>query len=138
MTIGMVSIIYSGHFHSPSQFYFTRFLSELGIKFWCKADFDLIWAEYSVILLFVSKKMKKRPYLQVCAIRLCAVCIKCFVYMHARFRFNLGWIFCNSVILLFFSKTMEKRPYICKLLQSALYVLNVLFIHSVHVCICYF
>jgi hypothetical protein len=39
---------------SPSQFYFTRFLSELRFKFWCKA----------------------------------------------RFRFDLGWIFCNSVILL--------------------------------------
>jgi hypothetical protein len=58
-----------------SQFYFTQFLSD------AKPDFDLIWAEYSVILLFFSETMKKRHYLQVFAIRLCTVCIKCFVYI---------------------------------------------------------
>ena len=36
-----------------SQFYFTRFLSD------AKPDFDFIWAEYSVILLFFSESMKK-------------------------------------------------------------------------------
>ena len=41
---------------------------------------DLIWAEYSVILLFFSKTMRKRPYLQVFAGSLYA-CTTCFVYM---------------------------------------------------------
>jgi hypothetical protein len=49
-----------------------------------KPDFDFIWAEYSVILLFFSKTMKKRPYLQVFAIWLC-ICIKCFVYMQCMY-----------------------------------------------------
>jgi hypothetical protein len=66
-----------------SQFYFTRFLSELRIKFWCKA----------------------------------------------RFRFDLGWIFCNSVILLW----LWKKDIICTFLQSGSvqYVLNVLFTFSI-------
>jgi hypothetical protein len=46
-----------------------------------KPDFDLTWAEYSVILLFFSETMKKIHYLHVFAIRLCTVCIKCFVYI---------------------------------------------------------
>jgi hypothetical protein len=73
---------------SPSQFYFTRFLSELRIKFWCKA----------------------------------------------RFRFDLGSIFCNSSLRLW------KKDLVCKFLQPApyLYVLNVLFTCTASVCICYF
>jgi hypothetical protein len=108
-----------------------------------KPDFDLIWAEYSVILLFFSETMKK-IHLQVFAIRLCTVCIKCFVYIQyrdfigqsqfyfkftpfpselrikfwrkARFRFDLGWIYCNSVIFLW--KRLWKKYLICKFLQS--------------------
>ena len=43
---------------------------------------DLIWAEYSVILLFFSKTMRKRPYLQVFAIRL-SVCMYYMFCLHA-------------------------------------------------------
>ena len=57
------------------KFYFTRFLSELRIKFWCKTRFRFGLN----ILLFFSKTMKKRPYLQVFAI---SVCIKMFC-LHA-------------------------------------------------------
>jgi hypothetical protein len=57
---------------SPSQFYFYSISdSEFGSNSDAKPDFDLIWDEYSVILLFFSNTMKKRPYLQVFAIRLC-------------------------------------------------------------------
>ena len=53
-----------------------------------KPDFDLIWAEYSVILLFFSKTMKKDlicKFLQSDSVR-----IKCFVYMQ---RMNASAIF---------------------------------------------
>jgi hypothetical protein len=43
---------------------------------------DLISAEYSVILLFFSKTMRKRPYLQVFAIRL-SVCMYYMFCLHA-------------------------------------------------------
>jgi hypothetical protein len=44
-----------------------------------KPDFDLIWAEYSVILLFFSKTMKKDLICKF--LQSGSVCIKCFVYM---------------------------------------------------------
>jgi hypothetical protein len=53
----------------------------LNILFTCMPDFDLIWAEYSVILLFCYSSLrlwKKTLYLQAFAIS--SVCIKCFVY----------------------------------------------------------
>jgi hypothetical protein len=43
---------------------------------------DLIWAEYSVILLFFSHSLRKRPYLQVFAIRL-SVCMYYMFFLHA-------------------------------------------------------
>jgi hypothetical protein len=69
---------------SPSQFYFTRFLSKFPFKFWCKA----------------------------------------------RFRFDLGWIFCNSVMLLW---DYEKKTLFGSFCDPALcmYVLNVLFTCSI-------
>ena len=44
-----------------------------------KLDFDLIWAEYSVILLFFSKTMKKDLICKF--LQSGSVCIKYFVYM---------------------------------------------------------
>jgi hypothetical protein len=76
MEIGMVSIIYTVPVVSIN-IKLTRNFTLL--NFWVSCGWnsdtkpDLIWAEYSVILLFFSKTMKKRPYLQVFAIRLSAV-----------------------------------------------------------------
>jgi hypothetical protein len=56
MEIGMVSIIYSGQYYSITLL---DFWVSCGSNSDAKTDFDLIWAEYSVILLFFSNTMKK-------------------------------------------------------------------------------
>jgi hypothetical protein len=73
---------------SPSQFYFTRFLSELRIKFWCKARFrfDLDWI-FCNSVIFLQDYENKTLFASFCKLALhvlnvlftCSACISTYM-----------------------------------------------------------
>ena len=72
-----------------------------------KPDFDLIWDEYSVILLFFSKTMKKRPYIfeSFCnpALYVLNVLFTCSACMHLLFLARVPKTMNSTISILFIS-----------------------------------